>query len=103
VVAQMIAALSPLSLALAEAERTGHIPRGDAAERTICLFGLLQGVLQLHKQARHARAVLDIDRLCESGVRTLLLGFGAEASRVDEALLSARAKGGPARARGGMK
>lgn len=103
VVAQMIAALSPLSLALGEAGSTGLLAAGDAAERTLCVFGLLQGVLQLHKQARHAEAVLDIDRLCTSGVRTLLLGSGAEEARVDEALATATMAVGPARARGGKK
>ncbi len=103
VVAQMVAALSPLSLALGEAQGAGLLSEGDTAERTICLFALLQGVLQLHKQARHAAAVLDIDRLCESGVRTLLLGFGAEARCVEEALALSSAKQGPKRARGGLK
>ena len=38
-----------------------------------------------------------------SGVRTLLLGSGAEEARVDEALATATMAVGPARARGGKK
>lgn len=90
VVQQMVAVLTPLSSALEGAAAAGLLRSGDVAERTICLFALLQGVLQLHKQARHAQEILDIDRLATSGVSALLLGWGAKASDVEEALKAAR-------------
>jgi AcrR family transcriptional regulator len=103
VIARMIAALTPLSEALGEAESQGLLPEGDVAERTICLFGLLQGVLQLHKQARHAESLLDLDRLSLNGTRALLLGFGASPEAVGEALARAHVSPGPKKALEGKR
>ncbi len=85
VVQQMVSALTPLSAAIERATAVGQLQPGDVPERTICLFALLQGVLQLHKQARYARGILDLDRLATSGVSALLLGWGATRADVDEA------------------
>lgn len=85
VVQQMVGALTPLSMAFERAAAAGKLAPGDVTERTICLFALLQGVLQLHKQARRAEGILDIDRLATSGVSALLQGWGAAPGDVDEA------------------
>lgn len=89
VVGQMVAALTPLSEAIEGATAARLLRSGDVAERTICLFALIQGVLQLHKQARYAQEILDLDRLSASGVSALLQGWGARAPDVEEALSEA--------------
>ncbi len=101
VIQRMVAALSPLSEALESAASAGRLGPGDVPERTICLFALLQGVLQLHKQARHARALLDLDRLTTSGVSTLLLGWGARRADIEVAWKTVAGAMGPAASPGG--
>ena len=96
VVKQMISALTPLSAALASAAATGHLRFGDGTERPICLFAILPGVLQLHKHARSAQGILDIDKLATSGVAALLQGWGASLSDVESALQEAAAIPRPA-------
>ena len=73
-----------------------------APKRTLVVFGLLQGVLQLHKQARHA-AVIDLDHLARSGLVTLLLGYGAKVSRVEAAAALALSNEHREGTRGGTK
>lgn len=86
VAAGVMSALAPMAEALLAATSAKQLAPGDVADRTICLFSLLQGVLQLHKQARYAPAFLDLDRLAHSGTRALLLGWGAKPKAVDLAL-----------------
>jgi AcrR family transcriptional regulator len=86
VIGMMIAALRPLAEALGAAEEAGLVDAGDVTERTICLFALLQGVLLLHKQARYAPRLLDVERLAVRGTRGLLLGWGAKPRTVDAAI-----------------
>ena len=83
---RVIATLELLAQALGDAAAAGQLEDGDVAERSVCLFATLQGLLQLHKQARFAPGVLDLDRLVPIATRTLLLGWGAKARAVDAAL-----------------
>lgn len=83
---RVIANLELLARALGDAVATGQLDDGDVAERTLCLFATLQGLLQLHKQARFAPGVLELDRLVPIGTRTLLIGWGAKPRAVDAAL-----------------
>lgn len=89
IIADMVAVLSALSSALDAAADARHLRPGDPSERTINVFAQLQGIMQLHKQARHAEAILDLDRLAVSGVSTLLLGWGAPQGEVEVALKAA--------------
>jgi len=82
----MLAAMQPLVAALADAAAAELLVAGDVAERAICVFALLQGVLLLHKQARFAPEILDVDRLVTRGTRSLLLGWGANPRAVDAAI-----------------
>jgi AcrR family transcriptional regulator len=84
---QVIATLEPLAQALGDAEAAGQLEPGDVMERTLGLFAMLQGLLMLHKQARFAPSVLDLDRLIPQSVRTLLLGWGAKARAAEAALV----------------
>lgn len=88
---RVIGTLELLAQALGDAVEAGQLDDGDVAERTLCLFATLQGLLQLHKQARYAPGVLELDRLVLSGTRTLLLGWGARPRAVDAALEKAAA------------
>jgi AcrR family transcriptional regulator len=85
VVRSMIGALSPLADALGAAATKDKIEPGDALERTLVVFGAIQGALQLQKQARIAPAIIDVDRLITQAVRTLLCGWGADARALDRA------------------
>ncbi|MBE7449836.1 MAG: TetR/AcrR family transcriptional regulator [Kofleriaceae bacterium] len=84
--AAVIAALEPLAAVLTAAAAAGQLAPGDAVERTLCLFTMLHGVLQLPKLARNAPQHLDIDRLALAGTRALLVGWGASPRHVARAL-----------------
>lgn len=73
----VVAALQPLALALGDAVLAQQLEAGDAAERTLCLFTMIHGALQLPKLARHAPVGIDVDRLVIAGTRALLVGWGA--------------------------
>jgi AcrR family transcriptional regulator len=88
---RVLATLEVLARALGDAATAGQLDEGDVAERTLCLFATLQGLLQLHKQARFAPGVLELDRLVPTGTRALLIGWGAKARAVDAALEKASA------------
>ena len=62
---------------------------GDVADRTTLLWATLQGVVQLRKLSRVAPGRLDNDRLLRHALRTLLVGFGADAARADAAVARA--------------
>ena len=93
VVVAAIAALTPLAEALSAAAQAGQLGKGAAPERTVCVFALLQGLLQLHKQTRYAADVLDLQRLTLQGTRALLIGWGASARAVDSAITTVTALG----------
>ena len=82
----MLTAMQPLANALADAAAAELLDAGDVAERTVCVFALLQGILLLHKSTRHAPRILDIARLATRGTRSLLLGWGANPRTVDAAI-----------------
>jgi AcrR family transcriptional regulator len=92
---RVISTLELLAQALGDAEASGQLAPGDVTERTLHLFATLQGLLLLHKQARFAPSVLDLERLVPSAVRTLLIGWGAKARAADAALEKAHPGGHP--------
>lgn len=75
-------ALAPLGAALEEAVGQGELRPGDGQERAVLLWAGLQGTLQLRKQERVARDLIDADALTGAMLETLLIGFGAEPHRV---------------------
>jgi AcrR family transcriptional regulator len=87
------AALQRLADPLASAAEAGLVDAGDLAERTLCMFAMLQGLQQLQKQTRYAPGVLDVERLTIRGTRSLLLGWGAKARTVDAAIARVSALG----------
>lgn len=81
----MMGSITRLAAALGAAATAGQIREGDAAERALCVFALVQGASQMDKQARRVPGVIDVERVVTRGLRALLLGFGADADTVDEA------------------
>lgn len=81
----MIAAMQPLAESLTLAASSELLDEGDVQTRTLCLFAMLHGLLQLQKSARRAPAGLDVDALVTSGVRTMLIGWGGKSRTVDAA------------------
>ncbi len=96
----MTSVMKALSDALASSAASGALEEGDAGERTLCLFALVQGVLQLHKQSRYAPALLDLDRLVVRGVGALLVGWGARLESVEQAIAQVGSSGGKPSAKG---
>ncbi|MCB9593338.1 MAG: TetR/AcrR family transcriptional regulator [Sandaracinaceae bacterium] len=91
IVNQMIQTMTPLAESLTRAASEGLLAEGDVVERALLVFTSTQGVLQMHKQARIAPNVIDVDRLATAALRTLLIGWGADPERVDLAHERARA------------
>ena len=85
VVQQMVRTMSPLAESLASAAGAGALDEGDVIERALIVFAATQGVLQMHKQARIAPSLIDVDRLGTATLRTLLVGWGADAAAIDAA------------------
>ena len=82
VMTAMVVALQSLTTALEDAAAAGHLSEGHAWVRALVLFGSLQGVVQLRKQARLLPDMIDVDKASEESVRTLLSGWGASAEDV---------------------
>ncbi|MFT3712247.1 MAG: TetR/AcrR family transcriptional regulator [Archangium sp.] len=84
-----IALLELMATALEDATKAGLLDApegGSELERTLCLFSLLQGLLQLQKQSRFESALISLEPLVSHGVRTLLIGWGGKPKHVDAAL-----------------
>lgn len=88
-----VAAMAPLAAALEAATREGQLPAGNVPERALCLFALLQGLLQMHKQSRLAPELIDTGRLVVRGTRALVVGWGARPRAVDAAIARVAALG----------
>lgn len=84
-----LAAFEPWSRALAEAAEAQQLEDGDITERTVTLFALLEGLLQMNKLGRFAPSWLSVERVATEGVRALLLGWGATPRAVSAAFETA--------------
>lgn len=70
---------------LDEAVATDAMSPGDAAARGVALFASVQGVLQLHKQARLAPELVPIDRVAAAVGVDLLHSWGASREALSQA------------------
>lgn len=86
--AAVVAALTPLAAALDAAATAGAVDAGPAIERTLCVFAMVHGLSQLPKMARAAPTAIDVDAIVASGLRALLIGWGAAPRSVDHAIRS---------------
>ena len=86
VVHAMTDALRPLAEELHAARHAGVLAPGDMVERSLVMFAMIQGALQLHKQERIATRLIEIDRIALAGLRTLFIGWGADPDVVDTAI-----------------
>jgi AcrR family transcriptional regulator len=73
-----------LTAVIDDAVRSGALAPGDARERGVILWSAMQGVLQLRKLGRFGVAGVELDRLVPIALRTLLIGWGADAQHIDE-------------------
>lgn len=73
-----------------DAVSAGALDEGDARERGVILWSAMQGVLQLRKLGRFGVAGVALDRLVPIALRTLLLGWGADATLIDTLTPKAR-------------
>lgn len=73
-----------LTAVIDDAVKAGALAPGDARERGVILWSAMQGVLQLRKLGRFGVAGVALDRLAPIALRTLLLGWGADAARIDK-------------------
>ncbi len=89
IVVNMMATLRDVATTLADAASAGELAAGDADARTLCLFALAQGVLQMEKQARRAAGLIDTGSLLLAGARALLVGWGGAPAAVDQAIVEA--------------
>lgn len=81
-----IASLLARVTSLFEDARTAReLSPGDAPERTLIYWSMLQGVMQLRKLDRLQFAAIDHDALLPHALRTVLVGFGADPRRVRRA------------------
>ncbi|MEM6958285.1 MAG: TetR/AcrR family transcriptional regulator [Myxococcota bacterium] len=80
--------LAPVAAMLEAAANDGKLAQGDAMERALMLWAALHGALQLRKQASRLPALAESD-LTSALIRTLFVGFGANASAVSRALRTA--------------
>lgn len=74
---------------IAAAREAGALGEGSDVERALVLWTSLQGLLQSRKLERWGIPGLDVDALTERLVESLLVGWGAEASRAREAIARA--------------
>lgn len=72
-----------LSKVIEDAVEIGALAAGEPRERSVILWSAMQGVLQLRKLGRFGVAGVELDRLVPIALRTLLLGWGADAERLD--------------------
>lgn len=73
-----------LTAVIDDAVRSGALVPGDARERGVVLWSAMQGVLQLRKLGRFGVAGVELDRLVPIALRTLLIGWGADAKLIDQ-------------------
>ena len=86
--APIVPALVRLQLMLVsvidDAVEAGALTSGNARERGVILWSAMQGVLQLRKLGRFGVAGVELDRLAPIALRTLLMGWGADAGLIEE-------------------
>jgi AcrR family transcriptional regulator len=73
-----------LTSVIDDAVRAGALVPGDARERGVVLWSAMQGVLQLRKLGRFGVAGVELDRLVPIALRTLMVGWGADPTLIDE-------------------
>jgi len=73
--------LDALAEALDRAAKAGALAPGDARERTLMLWGSLQGVIQLIKFTRRGGAWGPAESLPDATLGVLLAGWGADTAR----------------------
>lgn len=92
VLATARASLDRLADDFAAAEAAGALTPGNARERTLIHWGALQGVIQLIKVLRRGGGWTATDNLADATIRSLLEGWGGDATLIDELSRTIRKK-----------
>jgi AcrR family transcriptional regulator len=79
-------ALAVLAALIHRAVSDGALAAGDATRRALTAWAALQGVLQTRKLERNDPGLVAVDAMAIDLLRALLLGWGADAARVDGVL-----------------
>ena len=87
-VEDMMHALGPLVGCLDEAVERGQLDPGASWDRAVVLFGTIQGLLMLRKQASRAPELFDPERLVIESTCNHLIGWGASDEHIREALMA---------------
>lgn len=77
---------------LAAARTSGALGPGDDAQRGLVLWSALTGVTQTRKLERWQVPGLRTNALADQLLRTLLIGWGADAAKTDDAIARAEAR-----------
>jgi len=91
VIATALPIFDRLARSIRYAVEARQLDPGNAPERVLVIWSSLHGVAQLAKLERLAPDRLDSQRLCASLLEALLIGWGADASRVRELIGAIRA------------
>ena len=73
-----------LTSVIVGAAKAGALTPGEPRERGVILWSGVQGVLQLRKLGRFGVAGVELERLAPITLRTLLIGWGGDAERINE-------------------
>jgi AcrR family transcriptional regulator len=90
VVATALPMFDRLAHAIRVAVETRQTDPGNTPDRVLVLWSSLHGVAQLAKLERLAPGSLDSQLLCGSLLEALLIGWGADASRVEDLIVALR-------------
>ena len=90
VVATALPMFDRLAHAIRVAVETRQIDPGNTPDRVLVLWSSLHGVAQLAKLERLAPESLDSQLLCGSLLEALLIGWGADASRIEDLIVALR-------------
>jgi hypothetical protein len=84
VVVAMLQAFGIMNTRFEHAVAGKALGAGNAAERTILYWAALRGVLQVAKLERFEPSLLSAERLCQSTISAMLLGWGAGEETISE-------------------
>ncbi len=69
-----------------QSAQQGFLQQGNSIDRTLAYWASVQGVLQMHKLARFAPDTFNVDRVLLEAIHTLLLGWGAKPSQLEQTM-----------------
>ncbi len=93
VVATALPMFDRLAHSIEMAVEARQLDPGDTPDRVLILWSSLHGVAQLAKLERLAPGRLDSQRLCDSLLKALMIGWGADAKLIEQLIDAIRSAG----------